>query len=140
MRAIRILPLLLLPAFVFLSCGSNDTFSSVNFGPADILWKLRTFQLRDGTTVAVPDPDRYTLYFNRNGFIDITADCNTCTGEYVYSAGLFRIIVQECTTAACPEGSLGPSFIAATNTVTGFGMEGDVLTLTYPGGTMILRP
>ena len=140
MKTKRLLPVLLLLAVLPLSCSSSDDFSTANFGPAEILWKLQSFQLRDGTAIGVPDPDRYTVFFQRNGFVDITADCNTCTGEYGIGRGLFRMAVNICTTASCPPPTLDRRYVAAINTVTAFLMEGDVLTLTYINGTMIFRP
>ena len=130
----------LLLAILPLSCGGSDDYSTLNFGPAEILWKLQSFNLRDGTIDTVPDPDSYTLFYRRNGFVDIRADCNTCLGEYVLAAGLFRMAVNECTTTACPPGSLDRRFVAAIGSVMAFRMEGDVLALSYVNGTMIFRP
>lgn len=139
MKTKSLLPVLLLLATVPLSCSSSDDFSTASFGPAEILWKLQSFNLRDGMVDAVPDPDSYTLFFQRSGFVDITADCNTCTGEYAIGGGLFRMAVNACTTASCAPGSLDKRFVAAIGTAMAFQMEGNVLTLTYINGTMIFR-
>jgi heat shock protein HslJ len=126
--------LALLPA----SCSDSD-YSTLNFGPADTLWKLQAFRLTDGTVIDVPDPDGYTILFDRSGAVNMRADCNTCNGEYALSGGLFRMIVYDCTRAACPAGSLDVRYVTALNIANAFLMDGDVLTLTYLGRVLIFH-
>jgi heat shock protein HslJ len=138
MRVKNILLGALLLALLPASCSDSD-YSTIDFGPADTLWKLQAFRLTDGTVIDVPDPERYTALFERSGALHIRADCNTCNGEYALGGGFFRIIVGGCTRAACPPGSLDVRYITALNEAMTFLMDGDVLRLTYPGGVMIFR-
>jgi len=128
---------LLLALAAILPCCSSDEISFNNFGPADILWKLQAFQMDDGTIIEIDDPGRYTLLFNRNGTLEVRADCNTCNGEYALGSGLFRMAVYACTEAACPPDSLDIEYLRALNLVMRYVMTDGELTLIYPQGNLL---
>jgi len=120
----------------FLPAGCTDSITTADFGPAGILWKLQAFELTDGTVITVADPDRYTLLFDPGGTLVAQADCNTCSGEYGFVGGLFRMGISGCTRVACPPGSLDTRYVTALGVVTAFSFSGSELTLTYVQGVM----
>jgi heat shock protein HslJ len=51
-------------------------------------WRLVRIMSMDDTTYTPDDPSRYILVFSTNGKVQIRADCNRGTGEWVsLSAG-----------------------------------------------------
>ena len=132
----KLLFLFLALAAALPACGS-DEIDFQSFGPADIVWKLRSFNLDDGTVIEIGDPDRYTLLFHRDGTLEARADCNTCSGEYALGGGLFRMIVSACTLAECPPDSLDVEYLQALNLVTRYVMKDGELTLTYYQGRLL---
>lgn len=120
-------------ALALSACGDNPP---EEFGPAGTLWKLQSFQLDDGTAIDVAEPDHYTLFFNWDGTLQVTADCNTCEGRYSTSEGIFRMIVDACTREACSPNSLDVRYLNAISRAQRFRLEGDKLFIHYFGGLL----
>ena len=101
-------------------------------------WALESFQLSDGSIVAVPDPSRYTLELGvtEAGRAHIRADCNVCNGGYEVSGSTITFGLMACTRAACEPGSLENDYVFALGATSTYQRAGDTLTLTYDDGVM----
>ena len=81
----------------------------------------------------------YTIAFAGDGSVSVVADCNTGSGTYAVDgeAGL-SISIRAVTSAACPAGSLGDTFIENLNFAGLFFIENGTLTIEImaDGGTM----
>jgi heat shock protein HslJ len=62
--------------------------------------------------IDVPNPDKYTVVFQTNGQVNITADCNKVGGTYKTVGSRIQIQLGPSTMAACPPGSMADPFLA----------------------------
>ncbi len=59
----------------------------------------------------VPDPEKYTLTFNKDGSLFVQADCNTSRGTYELSGSQLTITLGATTLVACEVDSLSDHFL-----------------------------
>lgn len=84
----------------------------------------------------------YTITFNDDGTAAVVADCNTGSGTYeVFDGAGLAISIRAVTSAACPTGSLGQTFVENLNFAGLFTVNGGELTIEImaDGGTMTFR-
>jgi heat shock protein HslJ len=104
----------------------------------------RTWQLTALTTkvpafqgvVPAADQSKYTIEFMSDGTFASKADCNQVAGTYTTtSSGGLTIKPGPSTMAACPEGSLGPEYVAALALAKSYAIANAelVITLTDEG-------
>lgn len=87
---------------------------------------------------SVPAATPYTVTFNDDGTVNVVADCNTGSGTYAVDGSRLSISPLATTLMACPEGSLGGSFIEYLTFAETFTLQGDVMfiDLMADGGRM----
>jgi len=100
-------------------------------------WQLVEFS--NGTSVAIPNPEKYTIRFEADGQVNIVADCNGCFGPYETDGNALTMGPLACTAAYCGPLSLFDPYTAALSTVSSCVQRGDELELTYSGGTLKFR-
>lgn len=90
---------------------------------------------------AIADPTRYTAVFNPDGTMNIKADCNTATSQFVTNGPNIQIIPGVMTLAACGPDSQGQLFLNSLNAAESYSVEAGELTiqLTAGSGTMMFR-
>jgi heat shock protein HslJ len=130
-----LLALTLLGGFVLSSCDSVTEPSAVF--EAQGTWQLRSFELDDGSTIQVPNPEKYTIQFDGQESVNARADCNLCNGRYENKFGNdLEISLLACTLAYCGPSSLDFRYTSAVTSTSSYRREGDELFLNYDGGTM----
>jgi heat shock protein HslJ len=91
----------------------------------------------------VPDnPGNYTLQFMADGTVAVQADCNQVLGTYTLDGSAITLAFGPSTMAACPEGSLGDTFVTQLGgAAIYFLQEGDLyIDLMFDSGTMRFNP
>ncbi len=126
--------MILLAGWALTSCDGGTSSSEVSGIQGS--WQLQSFMLDDGTNVSIPNPENYTARFTAEGTVNALADCNNCNSSYETTSGSITIGMLACTRAYCGDASLDAQYTAALSSASSFSRGGDVLLLTYNGGTM----
>jgi heat shock protein HslJ len=105
----------------------------------NITWKLEVIERVDGVTIAVPNPEQYTVRFEDDGQLSVRADCNTCTGRYVLEGSSLFVNAVACTRAYCGLTSFDVSYAEALESVRMATVSGNQLTITGTGFTLRFR-
>jgi heat shock protein HslJ len=102
-------------------------------------WQSMTTPLEQ---IQVDDPEAYVVQFTAEGLVEVQADCNTGSGQYMMSGSELTIEITATTLALCPEGSLSDQFIRSLNAAAQYSSDGNGLTieLVADGGTMQFAP
>jgi len=102
-------------------------------------WQWVKSTLNDGQTFNPSNPANYTIEFSMvDGRVNIKADCNNATGEFMTDGQSLQIMIGGVTRAMCPPGSLSDEFLKELSEVGSYKAEGDTLTLTMGNGAMTL--
>jgi heat shock protein HslJ len=96
---------------LFLACDETAPTAPSRPDLLDRTWRLQSIRRVDGTTVAVPMPDRFTMEFTPNGRLNMRADCNTCSGTYQLNGTELSTGALACTRAFCGSDSLDTEFL-----------------------------
>ncbi len=103
--------------------------------PSDALsgtdWQLQTIRQPDGTEQTPANPSDFTLTFEA-GQMGGKADCNNVSAGYeIAEDGTIVLGPMITTLAMCAPESLYDAYTLALGQVTGYTLEGDMLTLTF---------
>jgi heat shock protein HslJ len=93
--------------------------------------------------VQIDKPENYVLTFNKDGAVEIKADCNRTGGTYTTTAdGALTIKVGPTTMAACPPPSRGEQFVKLLGGAARYFFKDGKLfiDLMADGGTFMLAP
>jgi heat shock protein HslJ len=92
--------------------------------------------------VKVEAPVNYSLVFQSDGTVNITADCNNATGSYQVDGQSIKIQVGPMTKAICPPGSYSDEFIRYLESPATYSLQDGNLyiDLTANGGTLVFSP
>ena len=113
------------------ACGDTAT------APPDLTertWRLASLD-RNGQSVTVPSPDRYTIRFERDR-LAVRSDCNSCGGSYSVAGTMLRVGPLACTRAFCGESSLDSEFSEALANATSISESNGALVIHSPGVTL----
>jgi amidase len=93
-------------------------------------------------TFEIETPERYTVTFNTDASLAITADCNRAAGSYQGEGGKLTVEIGPVTAAACPPESRSEQFLKLLGGGTQyFFRDGSLyIDLLADGGTMIFAP
>ncbi|MDP2216986.1 MAG: META domain-containing protein [Methanolobus sp.] len=106
----------------------------------DIKWHWSSLTGDDaGNLSTIPDPQRYTIQFSKDGTYGIMADCNAGGGEYALVGDKLMIEPGFTTLAYCGPESLDTQYLSFLHAVTGFSIVDEklVLSLEEEGKQMI---
>jgi heat shock protein HslJ len=107
-----------------------------------VIWLWQRTEYGDGTTVAAPDPSRYTLALTPDGALSLQADCNRGSGQYTVDGSRLTLQPRAITLAICGPGSQDAVFLRDLQRVTSYVLDGEslALNLTMDSGTMYFTP
>jgi para-nitrobenzyl esterase len=81
----------------------------------------------------VGSPERYTIKFDREGRVNLRADCNRGAGTYTFGRDRsIKFGPMAVTRAMCPPGSLSDRFVKELSRVSNFLIKGGELYLELP--------
>ncbi|GEM_PF-5527463 len=103
-----------------------------------VTWKLEEIQEASEKTIAIDDPEKYTLEFLPNGKVAVRADCNYGRGSYEMQGQQLTIEVNILTRAMCPLDSLSDMYVRLLNEATSYVLLDGELFISYgiDGGIM----
>jgi heat shock protein HslJ len=102
-----------------------------------IVWNLIEFP----GVGPIAEPGRYTAQFLPDGQISIRADCNWVAGFWTAGTdGTLDITITQTTLAGCPPDSLEQPFVVNMDEATFYTLDGFLLTIAGPQGTMAFAP
>ncbi len=102
-------------------------------------WQWVKTALSNGQTVTPSDPTAYTIEFSMvDGHVNIKADCNNATGEFMTDGQSLQIMIGAITRAVCPPGSSSDEFLKELSEVGSYTVSGNALTMTTSSGAMTL--
>lgn len=104
-----------------------------------IQWQLIAIDWQGDSSTVIDDPSRYTLRLAPDGRVELRADCNRGFGSYSFGNQALRVEVGGLTRAACPPGSLAPTFVDMLGSVSDFSLKSDDYTLTLHSERGLLR-
>jgi heat shock protein HslJ len=106
------------------------------------LWLWQRTEYSDDTTVAAPDPSKYTISFQADGRLALQVDCNRGTGTYTVDGPQLTISPGATTLIACGPGSQDRVFLQNLREVATYVFDGEslVLNLKVDSGNMIFSP
>ena len=89
--------------------------------------------------LAVETPTNYSLVFQQDGIVNITADCNNAQGSYQAAGQSLKVQVGPVTGETCPSGSRGDEFIQYLGSAAAYSIQDGNLSvdLAAEGGTLI---
>jgi heat shock protein HslJ len=128
------LAMILLAGLVLSSCDTATKPGELSAVQGS--WQLQSFDTDAGGTIPIPNPERFSIRFDPDGTLGVTADCNVCGGVYETNGDNISINVEFCTLAFCGEESLDQDYLAALAQTTSFARQGQNLSLEYNEGTM----
>ncbi|HTP08132.1 MAG TPA: META domain-containing protein, partial [Anaerolineae bacterium] len=103
------------------------------------VWQWVKTTPNNGQAITPSDPTAYTIEFSMvDGRVNIKADCNNATGEFMTDGQSLQIMIGAITRAMCPPGSLSDEFLKELSEVGSYTAQGDTLTMTGTNGTMTL--
>jgi heat shock protein HslJ len=90
----------------------------------------------------VPNPDKYALSFQKDGTVNIVADCNNASGTYTVDDSNLTIELGPMTMVACPPDSLSDDYLKNLSFVRiYFFQDGHLfLDMMADGGTLEFAP
>jgi amidase len=93
-------------------------------------------------TFEVESPDNYTVAFNTDASLAITANCNNAAGSYQGEGGKLTVEIGPMTAAACPPESRSDQFVKLLGSgALYFFRDGNLyIDLFADGGTMVFAP
>lgn len=102
-------------------------------------WQWVNTVTSNGQTTGPSNSADYTIEFSMvDGRVNIKADCNNATGEFMTDGQSLQIMIGGVTRAMCPEGSLSDEFLKELSEVSSYTVQGDALTMKTASGTMTL--
>ncbi len=101
-----------------------------------IVWNLIAFP----GVGQITEPGRYTVQFLQDGQVSARADCNWVAGLWTATGGALDVTITQSTLAGCPEDSLEQPFTMALHEATSYTLDGFLLTISGPSGTMQFAP
>ena len=102
-----------------------------------IVWKWQEL-LSPVEQISIDSPEKYTVEFQDDGTLDVTADCNVGGGTYEVDGQSLSINITSTTLALCAEGSYGDLFFQSLEYAAVYFMDGENLMIDQfaDGGTL----
>ena len=108
------------------ACGYQQTGADI----VDIPWQWTSLSENEPASQSiVPNPENYTIIFNRDGSMNIQSDCNMVSGSFSVDGTSLTLVLGPSTLAFCGEESLDLMFNELLSSVESFTLENDKLIL-----------
>ena len=102
-------------------------------------WRLLSLAPPDTPPATAPTTGRFTADFRSDGELGLTADCNSCRGEYIAGQGTLEVgPLLACTLAYCVSAPVDSQFTSMMLSSTTWAVDGDTLVLQGPNGRLEL--
>jgi heat shock protein HslJ len=118
--------------------GCNDGPAAPTMVVQGVTWKLEAIERTGSATIAIANPELYTLVFEADGRLNVRADCNTCNGRYTLDRRSLSTSQVACTRAFCGT-AIDVTFAMALGEVRTVTVNGSQLLLEGPGLTLRFR-
>lgn len=99
--------------------------------PLVATWQLQQINQASDLTFTPDDPAKYTVTFNADGTLNVTADCNTGSGTYTANSSGRLTIQVSASRAYCGTTSLTNQFVSYLNVANSYLIEGQQLTIGF---------
>ena len=132
----RFAPVVVLFASALVHAACSDEVT----GPSDLVgdaWRLESMELDDAAAFVPADPSRFTVEFNEDGTLGVTADCNQCGGSYTLTDGRLTAGPLVCTLIACPT-NRGQEFASLIDGTSSLELDDDELEIESSDGRLLL--
>lgn len=133
----KLWPLLVVLLVGAVACDDKNPVSPTDI--TNITWKLESIERTGMPTVAIPNPEQYTLRLEDNGRLNVRADCNSCNGRYSLDGSSLSVNGVACTRAFCGLGSFDENYAVALENVRSLSIDGERLTIVGSGFTLRFR-
>jgi heat shock protein HslJ len=102
----------------------------------DTIWEWTEIRVTDPEAWSSPivDPPNYTVFFNREGFSDVEADCNFIQGEYEFDGETLDFSVGAPTYYVCAPESASCTYLILMGQVDSYRLEEGKLILPFGDG------
>jgi len=108
------------------ACGYLQTGADI----VDIPWQWTSLSENEPASQSiVPNPENYTIIFDRDGSMNIQADCNIVSGSFSVDGTSLTLVLGPSTLAFCGEESLDLMFNELLSSVESYTIENDQLVL-----------
>ena len=102
-------------------------------------WRLLSLAPPDTPPATAPTTGRFTADFRSDGELGLTADCNSCRGEYIAGQGTLEVgPLLACTLAYCVSAPVDSQFTSMMLSATTWAVDGETLVLQGPDGRLEL--
>jgi len=141
MNKIKIFSVFVLLAVLLTACGgaATPTEEPVTTLPdemLDTIWEWTELRVTDPEAWSSPivDPPNYTVFFNRDGFSDVKADCNFIQGQYEVADENLNFSVGAPRYYVCTLGSGSCTYLILMGQVDSYRLEDGKLILPFGDG------
>jgi heat shock protein HslJ len=140
MKKITTLSFFVLLALLVAACSPDKAEETINTLPdemLDTIWEWTEIKVTDPEAWSSPivDPPNYTVFFNRDGFSDVEADCNFVQGEYEVAGAELKFSVGAPSYYVCAPESASCTYLILMGQVDSYRLERGKLILPFGDGT-----
>jgi heat shock protein HslJ len=104
----------------------------------DVTWKLESIEQAGAATIAIANPDRFTIRLEADGRANVGADCNACNGRYDLNGSSISLSGLACTRAFCGT-AVDTTYTTALAAVRTISVTESRMVLQGPGLTLRFR-
>lgn len=124
----KVILLVCIGLLILSSCGKSSTTDSL----LGIVWQWTAMQETvPASQSVVPDPQNYTITFNKDDTVAIKADCNNVVGTYKLDGLNLTITPEASTMMYCGDASQDQIFLASLSKVSSFAIVNGELQLKF---------
>jgi len=130
MKKLILISSLVLIALVLAACGGSGSNDLLN-----TTWQWASLkETEPASQSVVPNPENYTIVFEKEDVFTATADCNQVSGAYLLKGKELSIMPGPSTMAECGPESLSDMYVGLLSQVTSYEMDGKQLVLVVGDG------
>lgn len=140
MKKITIFSILILVVLLLTACSSTDQpeeelATTLPDEMLDTVWEWKELIVTDPEYQSpIADPENYTVFFDRDGFSDVEADCNFIQGEYEVAGKVLDFSVGAPSYSVCAPESYSCTYLVLMGQVDSYRLEDGKLYLPFGDG------